>query len=259
MRKLIKLAALALVLTSGASAAIAAERKPTVVLVHGAFAESASWNGVMAVLRRDGYPVVAVANPLRGVHSDAAYVAAVVKPIEGPVILVGHSYGGTVISEAAVGAENVKGLVYVAAFAPEIGESSLELTGKFPGSTLAPTLAPPVPLPNGGQELYVRQDRFPAQFAADVPADDAWLMAASQRPATQAAFDEKATAAAWKTLPSWSIYGSADLNIPPAALAFMADRAHARNVVVLPGASHLAMVSHPEAVADLIETAANSR
>jgi len=241
------------------SSALAAPAKPTVVLVHGAFADSSSWDGVMTVLTRDGYGVVAAANPLRGAASDAAYVATVVKSVDGPVVLVGHSYGGTVITQAAVGASNVKGLVYVSAFAPDVGETSFGLAGKFPGATLSAALAPPVDLPTGGQDLYIRQDRFPAQFAADVPLAKAKLMAAGQRPLTQAAGDEKITQAGWKTLPSWFIYGSADLNIPPAAMAFMAERAHARKVVAVPGASHVVMVSHPHEVAALIEEAAQSR
>lgn len=152
----------------------------------------------------------------------------------------------------------MKALVYVAAFEPDVGESSLELTGKFPGSTLGPALAPPVNLPNGEQDLYIQQDKFPAQFAADVPEGDARLMAAAQRPVNQAALADRAVRAAWKTIPSWSIYG-ADRNIPPAAMAFMADRAHARKTVVVRGASHLVMVSHPDEVAALIEDAANAK
>ncbi len=156
--------------------------KPTVVLVHGAFADSSSWNGVITILQRDGYKVVAAANPLRGVRADADAVADVVKGIDGPVVLVGHSYGGSVISEAAEGRPNVKALVYVAAFAPEAGETAIGLTGKFPGSTLGGALAPPVKLTSGGSDLYIDQSRFPQQFAADVPASQARLMAADQRP-----------------------------------------------------------------------------
>jgi pimeloyl-ACP methyl ester carboxylesterase len=205
MRKLIQIAAVAGVLSISVTAAGRAETaKPTIVLVHGAFAESSSWDGVVSDLVRDGYPVV--------------------KSLGGPVILVGHSYGGTVITLAASQADNVKGLVYVAAFAPDVGESSFGLAGKFPGATLGTALAPPVTLPGGGQDLYIKQDRFPAQFAADVPAAKARLMAVDQRPITQSAGDEKAHTAAWKTIPSWSIYGSKDLNIPPAALAFTAQR-----------------------------------
>jgi pimeloyl-ACP methyl ester carboxylesterase len=241
----------------GATPAQAADPKPTIVLVHGAFADSSSWNGVIADLSRDGYPVVAVANPLRSLAGDAAYVAALVRAVKGPVVLVGHSYAGAVISVAADGVPNVKSLVFVDAFEPEPGETSLGLTGRFPGSTLGPTLAPPVTLPGGGQDLYVQRDRFPAQFAADLPQAQARVMAAEQRPVTQAALAEAAGAAAWQVIPSWSIYGTADVNIPPAALVFMAQRAHARETVAVTGASHMVMLSHPDKVAQLIEDAAN--
>jgi pimeloyl-ACP methyl ester carboxylesterase len=233
-----------------------AQAKPTVVLVHGAFADSSSWNGVVADLTRDGYHVVAAANPLRGVAKDAAAVRTVIDAIPGPVILVGHSYGGTVISAAADGAANVKALVYVAAFAPEVGESTFDLTGKFPGSTLPPTLDKPVDLPGGAHDLYIQQDKFPAQFAADVPLAQARLMAVAQRPLTDAAGAEKAVAASWKAIPSWWVYGQADRNIPPVAMKWMAERAHARKVVTIAGASHVVMISHPHEVAKLIEDAA---
>lgn len=236
----------------------ASAARPTVVLVHGAFADSSSWNGVIAALQHDGYPVVAAPDNLRGVRADADVVADVVKGISGPVVLVGHSYGGSVISEAAEGASNVKALVYVAAFAPEAGETALGLTGKFPGSTLGPTLAPPVPLADGGNDLYIQQSRFPAQFAADVPEAQARLMAAGQRPIADAALSEASTAPAWKHVPSWFVYGDADRNIPPAAMQFMAQRAGARETVVVKGASHVVMVSHPAEVAQLIERAAKA-
>jgi len=232
--------------------------KPTVVLVHGAFADSSSWNGVIRILERDGYTVIAAANPLRSVRSDADSVSDLLKSIDGPVVLVGHSYGGSVISEAAEGAANVKALVYVAAFAPEAGESALALTGKFPGSTLPPTLAPPVKLSGGGNDLYILQARFHDQFAADVPAAEAKLMAAGQRPIADTALGEASTAPAWKHLPSWFIYGDKDKNIPPAAQAFMADRAKSRGTVVVKGASHVVMVSNAPAVASQIEKAATA-
>jgi pimeloyl-ACP methyl ester carboxylesterase len=179
--------------------------------------------------------------------------------VKGPVVLVGHSYAGAVVSVAADGLPNVKALVFVDAFEPAPGETSLELTGRFPGSTLGPTLAPPVALPDGGQDLYVQQDRFPAQFAADLPLAEARVMAAEQRPVTQAALAEAASAAAWASIPSWSIYGTADVNIPPAALVFMARRAHARETIAVAGASHMVMLSHPAEVTALIEDAANEK
>ncbi|MET3597500.1 pimeloyl-ACP methyl ester carboxylesterase [Mesorhizobium shonense] len=236
--------------------AYAQTNKPTVVLVHGAFADSSSWNGVVKILEKDGYPVVAVANPLRGVKSDAGYVADILGSIKSPVVLVGHSYGGSVISDAAEGHANVKTLVYVAAFAPDAGETAVQLAGKFPGSTLGPTLAPPVTLSSGGKDLYIQQEKFHDQFAADVPEAEARLTAAGQRPIAEAALNEIQTEAAWKKLPTWFIYGDGDKNIPAEALAFMAARAHSRDTVVIKGASHVVMVSHPESVARLIEKAA---
>jgi pimeloyl-ACP methyl ester carboxylesterase len=254
--------AVALMAPIGAASAQGARpapsNRPTIVLVHGAFAESGSWNGVIERLRRDGYTVVAASNPLRSVRSDAASVASVVKATTGPVVLVGHSYGGAVITDAAGHADNVRALVYVAAFAPETGETSAGLSGKFPGGTLGPTLAPPVVLPDGNKDLYIQRDKFPAQFAADVPAPQAALMAATQRPITEAALNEATVAPAWKSLPSWFIYGSADKNIPAAAQSFMAKRAGSKKTVVVSGASHVVMTSHPQAVTDLIEEAATA-
>lgn len=254
------LAALAILSLSPAHAAEAKAKanaaKPTVVLVHGAFAESASWNGVASRLLGKGYAVVALANPLRGVKSDARYVDAVLASIPGPVVLVGHSYGGSVITNIAAGKGNVKALVYVAAFAPDTGESAGDLSGKFPGSTLGPTLAPPVPLPDGASDLYIDQEKFPAQFAADVPRPEAAVMAATQRPIVQSALGEASGAPAWKGIPSFFVYGSLDKNIPPAVQPFMAKRAGAKKVVEVPGASHVVMTSHPQVVAKLIEEAA---
>ncbi|MFJ4605512.1 alpha/beta fold hydrolase [Pseudomonas atacamensis] len=243
----------------GASAAFAAPVKPTVVLVHGAFADSSSWNGVVKILEKDGYPVIAAANPLRSVKGDAQSVADVLASVKTPVVLVGHSYGGPVISEAAYGNANVKALVYVAAFAPEKGETAAELSGRFPGSTLGPTLSAPVELADGGKDLYIQQDKFHEQFAADVSPADAKLMAATQRPVTVAALNEAATEPAWKTVPSYFVYGDQDKNIPAQALAFMAERAHSKQTVVVKGASHVVMVSNPKAVASLIETAAAAK
>lgn len=231
--------------------------KPTIVLVHGAFAESSSWNAVIADLDKDGYTAIAAANPLRSVVSDAAAVSAVIRSIAGPVVLVGHSYGGPVITQAPHGKKNVKALVYVAGFAPDTGESSLMLSAKFPGSTLGDTLLP-VAQADGGQDLYILPEKFHEQFAADLPATEANLMAATQRPVAKAALAELSGAASWKTIRSYAIYGSADRNIPPAAMKFMAERAHAVKTVVIEGASHAVMVSHPHEVAALIEGAASA-
>jgi len=230
--------------------------KPTVVLVHGAFAESASWDRVTSRLLARGYAVVAAANPLRSVKVDGAYVGDLVDSIKGPVVLVGHSYGGNVITVAATGRGNVKALVYVAGLAPDVGETAAALSGKFPGSTLGETLAAPVVLADGSKDLYIQQDKYHAQFAADVTAADSKSMAATQRPITEAALNEPAQSAAWKTIPSWFLYGSKDKNIPPAAHAYMAARAKAREVVQIEGASHVVMISHPDALVKLIEHAA---
>ena len=242
-----------------ALAAPAAAVKPTVVLVHGAFADAGSWNGVAAKLRADGYSVIGAANPLRSVKGDAAVVSEIVKSVKGPVVLVGHSYGGAVISTAAHGNPNVKSLVYVAAFAPEQGETALELSGRFPGGTLGQALAEPVSIAGGGKDFYIQQDKFHQQFAADVPKAQAQLMAIAQRPIAEAALTEASGAPAWKNLPSYFIYGTGDKNIPAAALGFMAERAKSRKTVEIKDASHVVMTSNPAAVARLIEDAAQAK
>ena len=234
---------------------MATETKPTILLVHGAFAESSSWDRVISILLAQGYPVIAAANPLRSLQRDADDIFTILNSLEGPVVLVGHSYGGMVISNAVNGHSNVKALVYVAGFAPDTGESALALSGRYPGSTLGDTLSP-ILLPDGSTDLYIQQDKFWKQFAADVPEAEAKLMAATQRPINAAALSEGAGAPAWRTIPSWFIYGDLDKNIPPAALAFMAERAGARETVVIEGASHVVMVSHPEEVVKLISDAA---
>lgn len=258
MKKVMAALACTAGLIIGANASAQTE-KPTVVLVHGAFADASSWNGVVKILEKDGYPVVAAANPLRSVKGDGAAVSALLAGIKSPVVLVGHSYGGNVISEAANDRANVKALVYVSAFAPEAGETVAGLAGKFPGSTLGPTLAAPVALADGGKDLYIQQDKFHDQFAADVPAAQAALMAATQRPVTEAALNEQSGTPAWKHIPSWYIYGDKDKNIPPQAMEFMAKRADAKAVKVVKGASHVVMVSNPEPVARLIEQAAAAK
>lgn len=233
------------------------EDKPTVVLVHGSFADSSSWNGVIERLQRAGYPVVAAANPLRGLASDAAYVRSVLDSVKGPIVLAGHSYGGAVISTAAAGDPDVKALVYIAAVAPEVGESTDDLISKFPGNTLGANLVPvPFPLPGGGvgTDLYVRPDAFGEHFAGDVPAKTAAVLAAGQRPVAQAALREKAVKAAWQTIPSWALLATEDKAIPLAAQQFMAERAKSKFVQVK--ASHGVTVSEPGKVADFIMKAA---
>ena len=252
----VALAAVSALIPSFAIAGDGVGTKPTVVLVHGAFAESASWDKVASRLLARGYTVVAAANPLRSVKGDGAYVAALLDSIAGPVILVGHSYGGNVITVAATGKSNVKALVYVAGLAPDVGETAAALSGRFPGSTLGGTLATPVVLADGSKDLYIQHDKYHAQFAADVPAPESKSMATTQRPITEAALNEPAASAAWKTIPSWFLYGSKDKNIPPAAHAFMAARAGAKEVVQVPGASHVVMISHPDVLVKLIDHAA---
>ena len=246
----------AVALNPGPAHAASSAAKPTIVLVHGAFAESASWNGVVDRLLAKGYPVIAAATPLRGVRIDSAYVASIIDSIPGPVVLVGHSYGGVVTTNAATGKRNVKALVYVAGLATAEGETASMLVGRFPGSTLGPTLAPPTPLSDGNKDLYILQSKFHAQFAADVPARDAAVMAATQRPIVAAAFDELSGPPAWKSIPSWFIYGSRDKNIPPALQPLMARRAGAKGIVEVNGASHVVMTSRPDAVVRVIERAA---
>ena len=230
--------------------------QPTIVLVHGAFAESASWDRVIDPLVSAGHPVIAAANPQRGVASDAAAVSDLVRSIDGPVLLVGHSYGGLVISNVDADAGEIVGLVYVAAFAPEPGESAFTLAGMFPGSTLGEALHP-VPRSDGMTDLYIAADRFHSQFCADVPAEQAARMAVTQRPATQEALVEPSgERPLWQELPSWFVFGELDRNIPAELEHFMAERAHARRTIEIPGASHAVSVAHPEATAHLVLEAA---
>lgn len=235
------------------------EQKPTVVLVHGAFAESASWSGVVERLRHRSLDVIAVANPLRTLPGDASYLRDVLAGIEGPVVLVGHSYGGMVITEAAAGSDKVTALVYVCAFAPESGESALELSGKLPGSTLGAALTA-YPLTVGGTEFAIRPDAFHHQFAADVSAAQAAVMSATQRPVTEIALTAglPTEAPAWKSIPSWFVFADADLNIPVALHRFMAERAGATASREVSGASHALAVSQPDVVAATIIDAAEA-
>ncbi|MFF4734071.1 alpha/beta fold hydrolase [Streptomyces mirabilis] len=233
--------------------------RPTIVLIHGAFADASSWSAVVERLQRQGHHAVAPALPLRGLTSDAAYIRSVLDSIPGPIVLVGHSYGGAVISVAAANAPRVRALVYIAAFVPDIGESALELTGKYPGSTLAQaTSTQYYPLPGGGQgeELVIKKELFREQFAAAVPATTAQVMAVGQRPITLAALQEKSTAAAWKEIPSWYLVATEDRNIPPAAEQWMAERARAHTVSVR--APHAVAVSDPAPVTELILRATRS-
>ncbi|KQX08563.1 hypothetical protein ASC59_11105 [Leifsonia sp. Root1293] len=208
---------------------------------------------MIAALQAQGVSAIATPNPLRSVTTDADNVRRAVESVGGPVLLVGHSYGGAVISEAAVGSDVVKGLVYVAAFAPDHGENALGLTGQFPGSTLGETVRP-YPLGDGTNDLIVDRELFPNQFAGDVPLEDAKIAAATQRAIRDYALGEPqpAETPAWKTLPSWFVFGTGDKNIPVEGLRFMAERAGSLKTVEIEGASHSVMVSNPEAVAGLI-------
>jgi pimeloyl-ACP methyl ester carboxylesterase len=229
---------------------------PTIVLVHGAFAESASWDGVIDPLLRAGHAVVAAPNPLRGLAADAASVSDVVRTLEGPVLLAAHSYGCGVISHVSADAGEICGLVYMCGFAPDTGETANGLAAKFPGSTLGETLRP-VPRSDGTTDLFIRQERFHAQFCADLPAARAARMAATQRPVSLQALEEPAgPRPLWKELPSWFLIGGQDRTIPPALQRFMAERAGARRTVEIPESSHAIAVSHPEAAAELILEAA---
>ncbi|MBE1489260.1 alpha/beta fold hydrolase [Plantactinospora soyae] len=231
--------------------------RPTVVLVHGAFADAAGWGGVIRGLRADGFPAVALANPLRGVRFDAGYLRAALASIEGDVVLVGHSYGGMVISNGAVGNPAVKALVYAGAFAPEAGESAARLSARFPGSSLDETLVP-VRLPDGRFDLYIRQARYHEQFAADSSADSAAVMAVTQRPITDAALNEASGEPAWRSIPSWFLFGSEDRTIPVAAHRFMAERAGSRRTVELKGGSHTVAVPEAAALVELIREASGT-
>jgi pimeloyl-ACP methyl ester carboxylesterase len=231
--------------------------KPTIVLVHGAFAESSSWNGVISRLVAQGFATIALANPLRGVRYDSDYLGSVLDDIEGDVVLVGHSYGGLITSTAGTGRDKVKGLVFVGAFAPEEGESGAQLSGRFEGSTLAPTLHA-VKLPDGDVDLYIDQDKYRAQFTAESSAEDAATMAATQRPITESALNEPAGPPAWRAIPSWFVFGSDDKNIPVAAHRFMAERAGSRRTVEVAGGTHTVGIPEAATVVELISEAAGT-
>jgi pimeloyl-ACP methyl ester carboxylesterase len=230
----------------------------TIVLVHGAFAETASWDRVIPPLQSAGHDVIAAANPLRGLAADAESISDLVRTVDGPVVLVGHSYGGAVISNVDADAGQITGLVYVAAFAPDTGESAFTLAQRFPGSTLGDSLRP-VPRSDGTTDLYIARELFHEQFAADVPAAEAARMAATQRPVTLEALQEPSgERPLWKELPSWFLVAGQDRNIPAELQRFMADRAGARQTVELPTASHGVAWPHSDATARLILEAVSS-
>ncbi|MER7179100.1 alpha/beta hydrolase [Streptomyces hyaluromycini] len=234
--------------------------KPTIVLVHGGYADSSCWNATIKELQYKGYTTVCGSNPLRGIPTDAPYIASLLDSISGPVVLVAHSMGGTVITNAAAGKTNVKALVYIAAFVPDVGETQGELITKFPGSEVEPVSVPvPYTKADGttGTDLYLGKDGQ-AAFAADISTADFQVLQATQRPFDADSFIYPTTAAAWKTIPSWGLVAGRDKAIPPACERWMYSRANARKVVEVPRSSHVVMISHPRIVADLIEDAAEA-
>jgi pimeloyl-ACP methyl ester carboxylesterase len=224
----------------------------TIVLVHGAFAESASWDHVIDPLVADGHQVVCAANPLRGLASDAASVSDLVRSIDGPVVLAAHSYGGAVISNVDPDAGEIVGLVYANGFAPEPGETCFGLAAMFPGSMLGESTVRPVPRSDGTTDFYVAQDSFHDVFCQDVSAPQAALMAATQRPATQEALTEPSGDPLWKHVPSWFLIGEEDRIIPPELQRYMANRAGSQRTVAIDGASHAITVSRPDATVNAI-------
>src|SRR6478672_1022093 len=225
---------------------------PTIVLVHGAFGDASSWRPVYDRLVGDGHTVLAPPNPLRGIPYDASFIASVIDQLEGPVVLVGHSYGGAVIT-AAGSSDKVVGLVYVAGVVPDEGESVNDLQGRFPSLAMGP-LVQPLELADGSVEISIDPARFPDVFGADLPADDAAFRAISQRPVAATAFDDPATTAAWHTKPSWAVFGTGDRPVAPELHRFSLGRAGS-TVTEVEGASHFAMVSKPEVVAGVIRDA----
>ena len=238
-----------------AAQARAGGAKPSIVLVHGAWADSSSWNAVAGRLQRDGYTVYVPPNPLLGLRYDPAFLRDFLNTLSGPIILVGHSYGGAVITNAATGDANVKALVYADAFAPAWGETIGQLVTAQPGSCVLPpanvTVQPYPGAPQGAVDVYVKQSVFPSCMANGLPARQASILAATQRPLTSIALTQKSGVPAWKTIPSWAVVGTADQAIPPAELLTMAHRAHA-HVTLAPGAPHLVMIFDPGLVTKVI-------
>ncbi|MFJ8491471.1 alpha/beta hydrolase [Streptomyces sp. NPDC094038] len=252
--------------TAGAATAPAgsgAERskaRPTLVLVHGGCADSSCWNATIRELRAKGYTTVCGSNPLRGIPTDAPYIASLLDSVSGPVVLVAHSMGGTIITNAAAGKANVKALVYIAAFVPEVGETQGELITRFPGSEVGPVSVPvPYTKADGttGTDLYLSKDGQ-AAFAADMSAADFRVLQATQRPFDADSFVFPTTAAAWKTIPAWGLVAGQDKAIPPTCERWMYSRANARKVVEVPDSSDVVMLSHPRVVADLVRDAAKA-
>jgi len=234
--------------------------KPMVVLVHGAWADASSWSGVVQRLQADGYRVAAPPNPLRSLSGDAAYVRTYLDSLSGPIVLVGHSYGGAVITNAATGDPNVRALVYVDAFAPDKGENVSQLAGPDSALSVDPTtvfnFVPATLPPTATTDLYINTSTFLTSFANGVPITQARVLAVSQRPATLGPITEPSGVPAWRTIPSWYLIGTRDKIIPPAAERAMAERAH--SIISFFHAGHLGLISNPNAVVRVIERAANA-
>jgi pimeloyl-ACP methyl ester carboxylesterase len=236
--------------------------KPTIVLVHGAWADASSWDGEVSALQKQGYDVRAIANPLQNLTTDSETVASFLETLSGPIVLVGHSYGGSVITNAAADDPNVKALVYVDAAAPDVGETNGSLSGadsvlkQKPESELFDTLPYPG-APSGAMDLYLKKDIFMQNFGSDLPPDVSARLWATQRTASTSAFETPSKFAAWKTIPSWYFISSGDQIITPTSEEAMAARAHSQ-VTIFDGGSHLTLISHPEAVTAVIDKAITS-
>ncbi len=269
MKKIISLAIIALIaiptsVAFGSPRNVESIAKPSVVLIHGAWADSSSWDRVVARLQSQGYTVFVPPNPLRGLASDSAYIASFLATINGPIILVGHSYGGAVINLAATGNPNVKALVFIDAFAPDQGETGVSLLSLPPPQGQAPSCVSGdptqvfnfVPLQSHDVDLYVKPSLFPSCFANDLSPREGAVLASTQSPITLSSLTETSGVPAWKTIPSFYLVGTLDHVIPPFLQLFMAHRVNA-TIVQVRGA-HLVMISHPKAVVELIDQAAKS-
>ena len=229
----------------------------TIVLVHGAFADASGFGGVIRELKRDGHTVVAIPNPLRGLASDAESIATRVRAIDGPVVLVGHSYAGAPMGQAAAELSNVRALVFLAAIGLDVGESVAGVQEPFPPPMVVNTsylTDYDAPGAAGGPELYIQRDKFHETFCADAPTDVADVMAVTQRPVAGAALQEQATAAGWKTIPSWYLISEQDNGIAPETQRFMAERMTATTETIK--GSHAAFIAQPRRVAQFIQKAA---
>lgn len=225
--------------------------KPTIILVHGAFADATGWQKVIPLLEEKGFNVVAVQNPLKSIADDVATTKRMIASQTGDVVLVGHSYGGVIISGAGAGESKVKALVYIAAFAPDAGEKIGELIAQFPPSSL-----PTAIVPDSAGYLYIDRAKFHEVFAQDVSKTESYVMAATQKPVAGASFGEPLAAAAWNTVPSWYVVSAQDRAINPDLERFFAKRMKATTSEL--AASHVSFISQPAEIAKVIEAAAAS-